>query len=407
MLKYIFSLLLLPFAFSLGLPPQDALNREKQQFNIANPSQQITTTTPKSRRNIGRFFGKLRAGRPVTIAYIGGAVTSGLGASNSEKASCRALVTAWLRQRFPKVEITEINAALPTTGSLYGTMRARRDVIAQKPDLVFVEFAANDANDDEAPVKKAIEGLLRQLLIVPQPPEVVMLYAPNAKRTARIEWHDTMAAYYQVPAVNLQEKALALIEAGKTTAAALWKDGANPTDVGHKLYAEMIMAFLAEQEKLEASPIARTLPNPMISDEMNYGELKAFAEIKPLKGQEASWKEEPSNDRAMPSALMSSDKANSQIEFYFEGTVVGITYRAGQDAGIIECLIDGKPAPAPLGKIDGYSSTSQLVARIISGLSTGEHKLTVRVVGEKNPKSTGHHVRLGYLIVGGQRPERL
>jgi lysophospholipase L1-like esterase len=395
MLKYIFSFLLLPFAFSLGQPPQEAQVREKQQFTITAPNQQITSSTPKPRRNIGRFFDKLRAGRPVTVAYIGGPVTAGLGASNSEKTAYRPLVTAWMRQRFPKVEITEINAALPTTGSLYGTMRARRDVIAQKPDLVFVEFAASDANDEEAMVKKAVEGLLRQLLILPQPPEVVMLYAPAAKQTARIEWHDTLAAHYQVPAVNLQEKAMALIEGGKMT------------DAGHKIYADLITTFLAEQEKLESSPFARTLPAPLVSDEMNYGEFKAFAEIKPIKGQEANWKAEPSNDRAMPSALMSSDKANSQVEFYFEGTVVGITFRSGQDAGIIECLIDGKPAPATLGKIDGYSNTPQLAARIISGLSTGEHKLTVRVTGEKNPKSTGHHVRLGYLVVGGQRPERL
>ncbi|MEP7338383.1 MAG: hypothetical protein ABI977_11665 [Acidobacteriota bacterium] len=407
MLKYIFSFLLLPFAFSPGQPPQDAQVREKQQFTITAPNQQITSSTPKPRRNIGRFFDKLRAARPVTVAYIGGPATAGLGASNSEKTAYRPLVTSWLRQRFPKVEITEINAALPTTGSLYGTMRARRDVIAQKPDLVFVEFAASDANDEEAMVKKAVEGLLRQLLILPQPPEVVMLYAPAARQTARIELHDILAAHYQVPAVNLQEKTLAMIEGGKTTAAVLSKDGANPTDAGHKIYADLITAFLAEQEKLESSPFARTLPAPLISDEMNYGEFKAFAEIKPIKGQETNWKAEPSNDRAMPSALMSSDKANSQVEFYFEGTVVGITFRSGQDAGIIECLIDGKPAPAPLGKIDGYSSSTQLSARIISGLSTGEHKLTVRVTGEKNAKASGHHVRLGYLIVGGQRPERL
>ena len=74
---------------------------------------------------------------------------------------------------------------------------------------------------------------------------------------------------------------------------------------------------------------------------------------------------------------------------------------------MIECLIDGKPAPAPLGKVDGYSSSPQLSARIISGLAPGEHRLTVRVLGEKNVKSSGNHVRLGYLIVGGQRPERL
>lgn len=400
-------LFVLSVAFPFGQSPQGAMSDKPRQITIANPSQQISSSTPKARRNVGLFFNKLRAGRPVTVAYIGGSITAGIGANNAEKSSYRALITAWLRQRFPKAEITELNAALPTTGSLYGTMRARRDVIAQKPDLVFVEFAASDSGDEEAPVKKAVEGLLRQLLIVPQPPEVVMLYAPNAKRTARGEWHDTIAEHYQIPAINLQEKTAALIEAGRITQTALLKDGVNPTDVGHKIYADLITAFLAGQENMEASPIMRTLPTPLVSDEMNYGEFKAFAEIKPTKGFETNWKAEPSNDHAMPSALMSGEKTNAQIEFYFEGTVIGITFRSGQDSGIIECLIDGKPAPAPLGKIDSYNSSSQLGARVIGGLSPGEHKLTVRVTGEKNPKSSGTHVRLGYLLVGGQRPERL
>ncbi|HMZ20826.1 MAG TPA: GDSL-type esterase/lipase family protein [Blastocatellia bacterium] len=403
----IFAFLFLFAAFPLHQSPQGSRLRERQQITITNPSQQVTSSTPKPRRNAGLFFNKLRAGKPVTVAYIGGSLTTGAAASNPDKTSYRALVTSWLRQRFPKVEITEINAGLPTTGSLYGTMRARRDVIAQKPDLVFVEFAASDAADEEQPVKKAVEGLLRQLLILPQPPEVVMLYAQNAKRTARIDWHDAVAAHYQVPAVNLSEKSLAALDAGKINAAALWKDGVNPTDAGHKLYAEFITAFLAEQEKSEASPITRTLPTPLVSDEMNYGEFKAFAEIKPPKGQEANWKAEPSNDHALPSALLSSDKANSQIEFYFEGTVVGVTFRSGPDTGIFECLIDGKPAPAPLGRIDAYNTSPQLSARIIGGLAPGEHRLTIRVLGEKNTKASGAHVRLGYLLVGGQRPERL
>lgn len=391
-------------------PGKPLTGRTSQQITIANPSQQISSNTPKPRRNIGLVFDKLRAGKPVTVAYIGGSITAGLGASNPEKTSYRALVTAWLHQHFPKADITEINAALPTTGSLYGTMRARRDVIAQKPDLVFVEFAASDLGEEEMPVKKAIEGLLRQFLIVPQPPEVVMLYAPTTKQAPPGEWHDAVAAHYQIPAVNLQEKVQTMLKAGKIAPAAIWpggKDGVNPSDAGHRLYADLITEFLSAQETLEASPIVRSLPSPLVSDEMNYGEFKAFAEIKPPKGQEANWKSEPSNDRAMPSALLSSDKANSQVEFYFEGTVVGVTFRSSQDAGMMECLIDGKPAPAPLGRIDGYSGAPQLSARILGGLPPGEHRLTVRVLGEKSARSSGNHVRLGYLIVGGQRPERL
>ncbi|MGH9799493.1 MAG: GDSL-type esterase/lipase family protein, partial [Blastocatellia bacterium] len=382
--------------------PQPMRNQQDRQLTIANTSTYSTSSASKPRRNIGRALDKLRIGGPVTVAYLGGSITLGMGTSNAEKTSYRALVTTWLRQRFPKAEISEINAGLPTTGSLYGAMRVRRDLLAQKADLVFVEFAANEGNDEEQPVKKAIEGLLRQFLIVPSPPEVVMIYAPNAKNTSRADWHDQVAAHYQVPAINLLETIQPMIEAGKFTFS---KDGVNPTDAGHKLYADAITAFLTEQEKQEASPILRTLPSPLVSDEMNYGEFKAFAEIRPPKGHEASWKMESSNDHALPSALLASDKANAQIEFYFEGTVVGITFRSSSDAGIIECLIDGKPATAPMGKVDTYSASPQLGTKIFGGLSPGEHRLTVRIAGEKNAKSSGAHVRLGYLIVGGQRPE--
>jgi len=386
---------------------QTGNNLQERKLTIANTSTYATSSASKPRRNIGRALGKLRRGGPVTVAYLGGSVTLGNGASNAEKTSYRALVTGWLRQRFPQAEISEVNAGLATTGSLYGAMRVRRDVLAQKADLVFIEFAASDGNESieqELAVKKAVEGLLRQFLIVPSPPEVVMIYAPNARKTSRAEWHDQVAAHYQVPAINLLETAQPLIEARKFNFA---KDGINTNDAGHKLYADAITAFLAEQEKQEASPILRTLPSPLVSDEMNYGELKAFAEIRPPKGHEASWKAEPSADHALPAMLLSSDKANAQVEFYFEGTVVGITFRSSSDAGMIECLIDGKPVVAQMGKVDAYSASPQLSTKIFGGLSPGEHRLTVRVTGEKNSKSSGTHVRLGYFIVGGQRPERL
>src|SRR5262245_58940618 len=65
-----------------------------------------TSTLQGGRRNVGALFDKLRAGAPVTIAYMGGAITAGAGASSPEKTSYRALVTDWLRKRYPKSEIT-------------------------------------------------------------------------------------------------------------------------------------------------------------------------------------------------------------------------------------------------------------------------------------------------------------
>ncbi|HEY8459451.1 MAG TPA: SGNH/GDSL hydrolase family protein [Blastocatellia bacterium] len=389
--------------------------------------QVFNSTGQQDRRNIGAFFDKLRDGAPVTVAYLGGSITAGAGASAPEKTSYRALVTDWLRKRYPKSEITELNASINNTGvtggSLYGALRARRDVIAYKPDLVFIEFAVNDTNENEIPVKKGVEGLLRQLLVAAQPPEIVMLYATIAQRGVHAEWHDAVAAHYRVSSINMQDRVWSLIDGGKIKAsefwpgisrpAASWKDSPPPSDAGHKIYADFIISFLAEQEKLKSMPIMRNLPPPLVSDEMNYGEFKAIVEIRPQRGsgareRGANWRSEASNDRALPSELLVSDRAGAQVDYYFDGGVIGVSYRMGPDGGIIECLIDGKPAPPPLGRIDTFSRTPQLGARIAtSGLGPGEHKLTIRVLGEKNPKSSGHNVRLGYLLIGGTRPEKL
>jgi acyl-CoA thioesterase-1 len=358
----------------------------------------------QTRRNLGAVFEKLRAGKPVTIAYLGGSTSAGAGASDAAKTSCRALVTEWLRQRYPQAQITELNAAVGGTGSVYGSIRVRRDVIAHKPDLVFIELASDDARDAEEAVKKSLEGIIRQFLSVPQPPEIVLVYATSAARNARVAWHEAIAQYYGLPAINLQDRIWALIDAGQLTPAVFGKAGTHPANEAHKLYAETITAFLAEQENLKPSPPIRMLAPPWLSDEMTYGELKPVAELK--HGPE--WRTEQIRDRTLPAALLVSDKTGAQIETIFDGTAVGLTYRTGPDGGMIECLIDGRPAPAPLAKIDLYSRTPHLRTQIIpGGLPPGEHKLTIRVIGEKNAKSSGQHVRLGYLLVGGQRPDRL
>jgi hypothetical protein len=279
-------------------------------------------------------------------------------------------------------------------------MRARRDVIAHKPDLVLIDFAANDASDPEDAVKKSLEGMARQLLGVPQPPEIILLYSGGNRRLARTEWYELIAGYYHLPSIEFQQKATDLADAGKGNV----KDSYDISDEAHKAYAAEIITFFQHEAALSPSPSLKSLQPPLLSDEMTYGELKPFAEIKHV----APWHTEPSSDRALPSTLLTSDKVGAQIEFLFEGTALGVVFRSGPDAGSFECLIDGHPAPAPLARVDGYQTSHRIKAEIIAGgLSPGEHRLTIRISDTHHPKSTGHQVRLGYLLVGGQRPERL
>jgi hypothetical protein len=385
----------LAVCLSLSQSPRVALAFAFAQETAAKPA--------PTRRNIGLFFDKLRAGKTVSITYLGGTTAAGLDA----KTPYRTHVANWLKQKYPQAKLNELNAAVAGTGALYGALRARRDVIAYKPDLVFLDLTqpeSNDAPETEEAFKKAIEGVLRQLLIVPQPPEIVFLHTTNGQRNARVEWCEALAAFYQIPSLNLQNMTWKLIDAGQMKLSAFGKDGAQPNDEVHKVYGSVITDFLAAQAALTATPLVRTLVNPLVSDEMNYGEFKAIAEIKhgPL------WKIEANNDRTLPASLLVSEKGSAEIELYFDGTVLGLTYQVGPNGGTFECLIDGKPAPPPLAKVDCYDATTRLQTRIIpGGLPQGEHKLTIRVTSEKNAKSTGNAVRLGSMLVGGQRPERL
>jgi hypothetical protein len=78
------------------------------------------------------------------VAYYGGSITQGTGATDEEKNSWRALTTAWLKSTYPDANITEIEAAKGGTGTYFGKMRADFELLNYNPDLVFIEFAVND-----------------------------------------------------------------------------------------------------------------------------------------------------------------------------------------------------------------------------------------------------------------------
>lgn len=343
-------------------------------------------------RTLAHFFGRLRAGRPVTVSYLRDTVESGPG--RSATGTLRTEVTGWLRSRFPAVPIEEIDASVAGTGSLYATLRLRRDLLALKPDLVFVELAAGDNAERDQTVRRSVEGLLRQLLLQPQQPGIVILYPAIRQESLPIEAWESMAAYYHIPSLDLEREARNRRDQQFPLTA---------TTVA-KFEAGRIIEFLSREIDRPLTPLPRTIPPPLVSDELNYGEMRTIAELK----HDEAWKVESSDDRALPNRLLVSSKPGATIETLFEGTVVGLTYLMGPDSGSIEVEIDGRPAPAPLAKIDCHDQSRRIGTTILpGGLPPGEHRLTIRLLKGKGPQSRGRRVRLGYLVTGGVRPEKL
>ena len=118
------------------------------------------------------FINKLENKEEVTIAFIGGSITEGLTAG-AEK--CWAKLTYdYLCEKYPDTKINYVNAGMSGTPSILGNIRVQRDVLDYKPDLVFVEFAVNDGNDQL--YKDSYEALVRTILSQEQNPAVALYF---------------------------------------------------------------------------------------------------------------------------------------------------------------------------------------------------------------------------------------
>lgn len=88
---------------------------------------------------------RLTAGGPFRILVFGDSIACG-GEASTEALQFPNRYAAWLRERFPKAEITVENGATGGDTTVQGLARLEEKVLTRKPDLVLVGFGMNDHN---------------------------------------------------------------------------------------------------------------------------------------------------------------------------------------------------------------------------------------------------------------------
>ncbi len=214
--------------------PDDLSDEEKHRFIIDKAMVQTGDTS-----RLLKAFEKAEKGEEITVAYIGGSITEGYTVQPEE---CWAFLThKWLCEKFPGAQINYVNAGMSGTPSTLGLIRCERDVLAPHgdPDIVFVEFAVNDAQDDLS--MEAYECLVRRLYELPDDPAVILMFMRTDNGYSCQEKQSQVGINRGLPMISLNDGLTWAIDNDVMTWADYSNDGAHPNPEGCKLITEMVV----------------------------------------------------------------------------------------------------------------------------------------------------------------------
>lgn len=248
----------------------------------ATASEDVAPTTAGSTRRatpvsvrggLPNVAAKLRDKKDITIVFLGGGVTAGGGGR-----SYGEQIGYWLRSQNPSTRIRTVNAGIHRSNSEFGAARFDRDVLSAKPDLVFIDFVADNAGAG-VPTRNAelmqrdFERIVRKGWTAD--PTIDFVFVATMAESVQVTWkrgmlppaaaaQERVAEHYGIPSIALAMAATDAMEKQNTAWGDVFVDEITPTPRGHAIYAEMVTNAMPEL-------LAAGKPGPHV-----------FADIKPL-----------------------------------------------------------------------------------------------------------------------------
>ena len=392
----------------------------------------------RARGGLPNFFAKAAGTGEVRVAYLGGSITAAAG--------WRPQTLALFRRHFPAARLSEINAAIGGTGSDLGVFRLQHDVLDQRPDLLFVEFAVNDGGADPARIQQAMEGIVRQARRADPQTDICFVYTlaenqlPDLQRGVfqrSASAMEAVADHYGIPSIHFGVEVARLVAAGElifkgpkpadfspTNRPMLFSDdGVHPLpETGHTLYTAAVEQALPALRAASATAGPHALPAPLRAD--NWED----ACMVPLSSNllAGAWEQQdPATSRVgrdkfqRLGSVWKAAAPGAALSFTFRGTFVSLYDLLGPDGGLVGIQVDDRPERIA-ARIDGYCTYHRLARLDVGAFSAGVHRVTVTLKPEapdkakilfeknrpdleKNPtKYQDNHWYVGALLLRGE-----
>ncbi len=292
--------------------------------------------------NTARLREKIAAaqrGEDVTVAYIGGSITEGVGMS--ETCYAKRSYNYFAETFGTGNNVSYINAGMSGTSSAVGLMRAQRDILNAQPDVIFIEFSVNDHPGDT--YTKSFEGLVKKCLMQENAPAVIILINRSKGGYTSQSQMSAVGKNYNVPIISMDDALTAAFNDGTLTADDYFSDEYHPHANGSALIADAIAYYYRQALKTQNASSGYTIPETTV-----YGSEYATGSIAPINElsnfSAGSWTADNSNSRFAYGYKFSKNSANTPMTFTTQGKGIFIVFKSNQNStlGNLNVTVNGK-----------------------------------------------------------------
>ena len=311
---------------------QETASPQMQQF-YQNAILQMGNTT-----RLREKIAKAQRGENVRLAYIGGSITEG-GRTDTCYVSRSAKYFADTFGTGNNVKFT--NAGMSGTSSVVGLMRADHDILAEKPDVIFIEFSVNDHPGES--YEKGFEGLVRKCLTQEQEPAVIILINRAKGGYSMQEQMAKVGKHYDIPVISMDNALTKAFDSGLLKIEDYFTDNYHPHAEGFKLISDSIAYFYRQALKTENQTGTYTIPA-----DGAFGTEYATATVVPLSSltglNKGSWSDTKGYSSSFSYGLaFQKNSANNAMTFKAQGKGLFIVYKANtKDMGTLVINVNGK-----------------------------------------------------------------
>ena len=365
------------------------------------------------------FARRAEAGQRLNVVFFGASLTWGANATDPQLTSYRARIGQRLEQAYPKAHFTFWDAAIGGTNSQLGVFRLQRDVVRRKPDLVFLDFSANDDIYSAGPETLAsYEALVRRILTEVRAPVVQVIFPfrwnvaqQKTDGMLRRDAHLAISRAYHTAVGDAIALAQQRVRDGRTTLARLWPvDGVHPCDAGYELFADA--AWDAFRGAVRSGLVC-TVPEKMLYASTYM--KSARVPLASLGSLPAGWRVGKPNvvsayfdmlmsrwldDVAIVGAADEDGKPvrPAPLNVRFSGSMLLLFGESTPTSGKFRVILDGKlvPRKSPDGKQTFPEFDAAAFAKLLNG-----NAYLVQVLAEELDPAVEHTLRIEPILADG------